>query len=317
MNLTTGTDGISSIPATRTLTSTQDFPALGVRVGDILHVQTPEPAPGNPDKTGDNNRYRIVGAVLHALTIHKDWPVGSQTGLTFRVQRTVQAYASDRDHQVKRQEDLESFWRLFTPRQWWVLDQLSSGQRNLYGEPKLNTLASGSDGATSVPGTRTLTSASADFVAAGIRTLDNVVIALGADAGSYGVAQVTQHVVTIDRNWPAGSQSSVGFIVRAPYHKFAKFGPLVPFRLHLEPPKDLLKKFGIDTERDALLVMSIPVCTALGLSPKIGDRFDVNLSENLVQQFQILTVSREDTLGEVATQLHFICTAEKTHDKVT
>jgi hypothetical protein len=82
----------------------------------------------------------------------------------------------------------------------------------------------------------------------------------------------------------------------------------------LDPPKDLLSKYGLDTPRDALFVMSIPLLDDLGLVPKIGDRFDV-WSERKFQQFEVLTITKEDTFNNAilsAHSLHYIGSAMKT-----
>jgi len=319
MNVLTGTDGVTSIPATRTLTSAGlDFLAAGVRKGDILHVEEPDPVSPAPNKTGDNNRYFVTGVAQHVLTVQKDWPVGGLTGLDFRIQRTIQQFSGEVDFELTRRIDREAHWHLFTPRPWWVLDQLTPADRNLYGESKLLTRCTGADGVTSLPANRTLTSAGTDFQALGVRTLDNLLLPSGADAGSYSLVQVTQHGLKVDRNWPVGSLTAQAFTVRGPSHKYTPFGVHVPFYVKLDPPKDLLSKYGMDTPRDALFVMSIPLLDDLGLVPKIGDRFDV-WSERKFQQFEVLTITKEDTFNNAILSthsLHYIGSAMKTRYRV-
>lgn len=319
MNILSGTDGVTSIPAMRTLTSAgSDFIASGVRKGDILHIEEPDPVFPSPDKTGDNNRYFVTAVAQHALTVQKDWPVGGLSGLRFRVQRTIQQFSGEVDFELIRRIDREAHWHLFTPRPWWVLDQLTPGDRNIYGEPKLLTRCTGVDGATSLPAIRTLTSAGTDFVALGIRTLDNLIITSGADAGSYSLVQVHQHVLTVDRDWPVGSLTGQAFAVRGITHKYIPFGTPVPFYVKIDPPKDILSKYGMDTPRDALFVMSIPLVEDLGLNPKIGDRFDV-WSERKVQQYEVLTITKEDTFNNAifsSHALHYIGSAMKTRYRV-
>lgn len=69
------------------------------------------------------------------------------------------------------------------------------------------------DGVTSAAGLRTLTSASRDFEALGVRRDDNLVIAAGPDAISAYVVSVSGHDLVIDANWPTGGQIGVTFNV--------------------------------------------------------------------------------------------------------
>jgi len=71
------------------------------------------------------------------------------------------------------------------------------------------------DGATSIPATRTLTSAGGGFVAAGIKAGDVLLISEGGlDDGTYVIAEVTSDtVLTIDRDWPTGGLATQDFWV--------------------------------------------------------------------------------------------------------
>ena len=73
--LETGTDGVTSIPGTRTLTSGEAAFAP-VRVGDMLRVMD----------TTDLGDY-LVGEVVSGavLKITEDWPAGSQNPVAYRV----------------------------------------------------------------------------------------------------------------------------------------------------------------------------------------------------------------------------------------
>jgi len=76
------------------------------------------------------------------------------------------------------------------------------------------TLATGTDGATSVPATRTLTSATGDFVNDGILVGDVLEVDEGgADDGFYVLTAVAATVLTIDRDWPTGSLADQDFTV--------------------------------------------------------------------------------------------------------
>jgi len=77
-------------------------------------------------------------------------------------------------------------------------------------------LISGVDGATSVAATRTLTSAGSDFVAAGVKVGDVLVVneSGGSDNGEYRIVEVTSGtVLTIDRDWPTGGGATQDFAV--------------------------------------------------------------------------------------------------------
>lgn len=78
-----------------------------------------------------------------------------------------------------------------------------------------DSMITGSDGATSVPATRTLTSAGSNFTTAGVIVGDVVEVSGGADAGFYVITNVATTVLTVDRDWPTGSLSSQSFTVWA------------------------------------------------------------------------------------------------------
>ena len=87
-------------------------------------------------------------------------------------------------------------------------------QTVLQGVSDLN-ITTNTDGATSVPATRTLTSAGSAFITAGVIVGDTVEIIGGADAGFYRATIVAATVLTIDRDWPTGSLASQTFEVHA------------------------------------------------------------------------------------------------------
>jgi hypothetical protein len=74
------------------------------------------------------------------------------------------------------------------------------------------TIITAADGVTSVAATRTLTSASSDFIAGGCLVGDQIIIAAGNDAGYYEVvAPIALHTLTVDRDWPTGGLAGVSF----------------------------------------------------------------------------------------------------------
>jgi hypothetical protein len=75
-----GTNGATSIPATRTLTSAgSSFVTAGVAVGDMLRIE------GTGGSTGDNGMYRITNVAATILTVDRDFPVGSLAALPYSV----------------------------------------------------------------------------------------------------------------------------------------------------------------------------------------------------------------------------------------
>ena len=77
----TGTDGVTSIPATRQLvSSSSNFITSGVAVSDVLEIVT------ESAYSDDNGRY-VIDQVVNATTlkINQDWPTGSISGLKFKV----------------------------------------------------------------------------------------------------------------------------------------------------------------------------------------------------------------------------------------
>lgn len=68
------------------------------------------------------------------------------------------------------------------------------------------------DGVTSIPATRTLTSATGDFITDGVKVGMVLEISGGsADDGFYVIVDVQATVLTVDRNWPTGSLSTLTF----------------------------------------------------------------------------------------------------------
>lgn len=62
------TDGATSIPATKTLTSATNFAAAGVKIGDVVQVH---------EGGADDGYYVIVNVVTVTITIDRNWPTGS------------------------------------------------------------------------------------------------------------------------------------------------------------------------------------------------------------------------------------------------
>jgi hypothetical protein len=83
-----GTDGVTSVPATRRFTSAAvDFVAAGVLAGDILEIASID------CDHEDNGRYQIDTVVdANNVDITEDWPQGSLTSLPFNVYLLPERY---------------------------------------------------------------------------------------------------------------------------------------------------------------------------------------------------------------------------------
>lgn len=212
--------------------------------------------------------------------------------------------------------DAESFVRYYRPRVWRVNNQ--SIATSIYGEP--GQTASGADGVTSVAATRRLTSASADFVTAGVKANDVVEVYhsdVSADNGRYKVASVVDlHTLTISEDWPDGGNTGLGYIVFLANEQYTAMVVPVPFQLKLDPSEQDLKKWGMESKSkpiDALIKLSILLCDRIGFVPKVGDRFD-NEYNSVTQQYEVLTLIKRDQAADSSIPIHYIGSATKTRD---
>lgn len=104
--------------------------------------------------------------------------------------------------------------------QAWVVRAESSANTASYAQAAIrgatnDQVVTGDDGVTSSAATRTLTSSGASFITAGVLVGDVLEVAEGSDAGFYVLTNVAATVLTVDRDWPAGSQSSLDYIVHS------------------------------------------------------------------------------------------------------
>lgn len=89
-----GTDGVTSIPATRQFTSAgSDFVAAGVNVTDVLEIFN-APADTKTSTQEDNGRYLIELVTAHVLTVDQNWPHGSRDAPNFRVHILKERYVA-------------------------------------------------------------------------------------------------------------------------------------------------------------------------------------------------------------------------------
>jgi hypothetical protein len=165
------------------------------------------------------------------------------------------------------------------------------------------------------------TSAGSDFSVAGVKLEDILEIynapadtrtSTQADNGRYSIANVAQHVLTANQNWPHGSLNALNFRVHVLKERYSAFEQLVPFMVKLNPTKKELDKWGISEQRDAKVELSIGLCTEINLTPKIGDRFilpygigDRNIT------YEVKNLYEADQLGDSGIPLHFVGFAQR------
>jgi hypothetical protein len=183
-------------------------------------------------------------------------------------------FSSEKDALYMKRRAAEQIKLYSVPRRWLVNDDTIT--LNIYGEP--GAPISASDGASSVPATRQFTSASSDFVTAGVKPSDVLEIQTPAcndgDNGKYQVNQVVSPtVLEITEDWPVGGKTDLFFILHFLKERYTEHDQLVPFQIKLEPTQKELDQWGIQEKRDARILMSTHLCDNINLVPKIGDRF--------------------------------------------
>jgi hypothetical protein len=207
--------------------------------------------------------------------------------------------------------------RLFCPPRKWLVnnDQINL---NIYGEP--GQPITGTDGVTSVAATRRFTSASADFVAAGLIASDIVEIQDPADNqgdnGRYAIATVVSaHILTISQDWPVGSRSGLVFNIHLQKERYTELPQRIPFILKLEPTKKTLDKWGIQEQRDAMVILSTKLCDDVGLTPKIGDRFVHDYSGREIH-YELRNLFETDSLTNTGKPIHYLGFATRTTNRL-
>ena len=96
-----------------------------------------------------------------------------------------------------------------------LYDRDADGILRLHGRSEGDVLASGVNGATSVPATKQLTSAGASFITAGVKAGDKLTINDKEDAGVYTIVTVAATVLTVSAAFPHGSLSNCSYTVYA------------------------------------------------------------------------------------------------------
>lgn len=220
------------------------------------------------------------------------------------------------DASIIAQMDAEHFFRYYTPKVWLVHNPTIN--KNLYGEP--GTVILGADGVTSLKTTRQLSSASSDFITAGVGVND-VLEVYKADSGDFGrylISTVNSlHIVTISADWPMGSLTGLNFRILAANERYVRAAAPIPFHVKLDPTEQELRKWGMEQKSeqkvDALLKLSILLCSRLGVTPKVGDRFDYTYN-GVSRQYEVLTLIERDQITDSGIPMHYVGSATKTRD---
>lgn len=201
----------------------------------------------------------------------------------------------------------------YQPRRYFV-HQRDTTPLNIYGEPG-NLTVNGTDGTTSVPATRTFTSVGSNFSTAGVQATDVLEIVEEScndgDNGRYSITVVTPTVLTINEDWPTGSLSNLRFTVKVLKERFVEFAQTVAFHVKLDPTEKELLKWGIDEKRHAKVVFSIELASDLGLTPKIGDRFEYPYEGRDIQ-YEIKNLFEDAQLGDDGTAMTYVGFATRT-----
>ena len=94
---------------------------------------------------------------------------------------------------------------------------------------------------------------------------------------------------------------------------FALHPVQVAMRVILNPEKQLLKRYGIEQPRDALVEHSIAVLEDIILVPKIGDRFDFNspVDPTIIEQYEIMGDGKEGFIWNQKNPLRVVMAAMK------
>jgi len=228
----------------------------------------------------------------------------------------IQRFSSALDSLYLKKRSAEKA-RLFSKPRRWLVNNSSLGL-NIYGEP--GVAITGTNGVTSLPATRNLTSAGSDFTASGVQAGDVVEIETpppnSADDGKYIVHSIVgPTVLKVTENWPAGSLTSLIYKVHFHDERYTEFVQLVPFEIHLKPTEKLLTKWGISDNRDAMIVVSTQICEELGLDPKIGDRF-VYEQDGTLAHYEVVNLFKADQLNDSGLHVNYVGFAMKTQDRL-
>jgi phage tail sheath protein FI len=249
-SMTSTNDGVTGVANTRTFTSAgSTFDTDGVKVGCVLQVSGL--AAGGA--SADDGFYVITDVTATVLRVDRDWPTGglstlvftvwaakkeggvdgvtsavalrtfTSAGATFQTNGVVAGdvlYVNDSgtltDNGYYTIASVDSETQVTIDRDW-PDGSNTSLDYEIYGSNSHSAtqLEAQSDGASSVPATRTLTSALASFVSNGVRAGDVVAVeGTAGDEGWYTIASVdSETVLTISEDWPTGSLGTLVYEV--------------------------------------------------------------------------------------------------------
>jgi hypothetical protein len=96
--------------------------------------------------------------------------------------------------------------------------------------------------------------------------------------------------------------------------KAAEKEKLMRAHIFTQPPKQLLKKYGIDIECEAILVCSRKICDDLDYTPQIGDRVQF-AEDSLGRQWRVDTHKPMDFFLNTQFNLLWVCTMRQAEDR--
>jgi len=229
---------------------------------------------------------------------------------------TFQHFSSTRDFELMEKVSAEKFRLYFKPRRWLV--NSDTLELNIYGEP--GNPISVSDGVTSIPATRELTSASTNFNTEGVLAGDILEIETPAcnegDNGRYQVdSVVSDNVIKISEDWPEGSLSNLVFKIHFLKERFVEFNQLVPFNVILNPTQKELTRWGISEKRTTVIVFNRKVLREINLTPKIGDRFIYEYGDRDIH-YEVQNLFDDGQLNDNGNRLYYVGTARRTTNKL-
>ena len=228
--LASAADGVTSIPATRTLASAgASFITAGVKAGDVLQVN-------DVSSPADNGYYRIVTVGAALLTVDRDWPTGSLTALDYTVWAGKVEAGADGATGTSSGRTFTSAGSTFTTNAvaagmiLKIVDVSTPGDNGIYAITSVDSQTqikvnrdfplgglasldfviygptqSGADGSTAVAGT--FSSATGKFSEHGVKAGDILLIKDAVDSGANGYYIITAAAsgnvtVAYNRAWP-------------------------------------------------------------------------------------------------------------------
>jgi hypothetical protein len=229
---------------------------------------------------------------------------------------TFQHFSSTRDFEFLERASVEKHRLYFKPRRWLV--NSDTLELNIYGEP--GDPVSATDGVTSIPATRNLTSSLTNFNTEGVLAGDILEIETPScndgDNGRYQVdSVVSDNVIKISEDWPEGSLTSLVFNVHFLNERFVEFDQLLPFNVILNPTQKELTKWGISEKRDALVILNRKIFRDANLTPKIGDRFIYEYGNRDIH-YEIQNLFDDGQLNDNGSRLYYLGTARRTTNQL-